>query len=80
MKLSVVYVVTAYRFGDRARHSYLVGVFRKKAAAEKAALAERELRGSKYRCEVLECPLDTALDGPDFKVVLQLEKDDNFSD
>ena len=53
-----VYTVHAYRWGDRERHSYTVGVYSKKHAALKAAETEEEWRGGKYRCEVLEWTLD----------------------
>ena len=49
-----IYTVHAYRWGDRERHSYSVGVYSKKHAALKAAEAEAEWRGGKYECEVIE--------------------------
>lgn len=49
-----VYVVTAYRWGERSNHSYVVGVCSKKEAAIKMADFERQYRGGKYECEVLE--------------------------
>ena len=54
----IVYVVTAYRWGERANHSYVVGVCSKKEAAIKMALFERRYRGGKYECEVLETTLN----------------------
>ena len=57
-----VYSVTAYRFGDRERHSYVVGVYSKKHAALKAAIAEEDYRGGKYVCEVLEWDLDKGIE------------------
>jgi len=53
----MIYTVHAYRYGDRERHSYTVGVFGKKHAALKAAEVEEECRGGKYECEVLEWTL-----------------------
>lgn len=58
MSKKYVYTVHAYRWGDREMHSYSVGVYSKKLAAMKAAGTEREWRGGKYECEVLEWVLD----------------------
>lgn len=58
-----VYTVHAYRFGDRERHSYTVGVYSKKHAAMKAADTEEDYRGGKYTCEVLEWMLDSGREG-----------------
>jgi len=52
------FVVTAYKFADRSAHSYVVGVYNKKAMAIKMADAETEYRGGKYSCEVLECGMN----------------------
>ena len=72
-----VYSVIAYRFADRERHSYLVGIYTKKAQALKAADKEEEHRGgNKYCCEVLEVPMDVQPvigDGP-FKAIKELPK------
>ena len=53
-----VYVVTAYRWGDRERHSYVVGVYSTEGAARRAAEAEEGQRGGKYECEILRMALD----------------------
>jgi len=58
-----VYTVHAYRWGDRERHSYTVGVYSKKHAAMKAADIEEDYRGGKYRCEVLGWQLDSGREG-----------------
>lgn len=58
-----IYTVHAYRWGDRERHSYTVGVYSKKHAAMKAADTEEDYRGGKYTCEVLEWMLDSGLEG-----------------
>lgn len=60
------YVVTAYRWGDRNNHSYVIGVFGGKAKAIKAADAHAEYRGGKYECMVDKCIKD------------HYENDDNF--
>lgn len=49
-----IYVVHAFRWGDRESHSYIAGVYRKKNAALTKAHDEREHRGGKYICEVRE--------------------------
>jgi hypothetical protein len=56
---SKIYTVHAYRYGDRERHSYSVGVYSKKEKALKAADFECNYRGGKYECEVIEWVPDT---------------------
>lgn len=53
-----VYVVTAYRWGLRDCHAYVVGA--KLTLVEATALADAhvEYRGGKYGCEVTECAMD----------------------
>ena len=63
MTKPTIYTVHAYRYGDRERHSYSVGVYSKKAAALKAAQIETDYRGGKYSCEVLEWALDSGIAG-----------------
>lgn len=58
---AIVYTVHAYRWGDRENHSYTVGVFSKKHAAMKAADEEKDYRGGKYECEVLEMEIDKGI-------------------
>ena len=54
-----VYVVTAYRFGDREKHSYVVGVYSSKELAFEAANEEEAHRGgNKYECEIIDYELD----------------------
>lgn len=63
MSDKTVYTVAAYRWGERDNHSYIVGVYSKKAAALKAAQAEQDYRGgNKYACEVLEWTLDEGIE------------------
>lgn len=57
-----VFTVAAYRFGDREKHSYILGVYEKKHAALKAAENESADRGNKYQCEVLEFQLNAPMD------------------
>ena len=60
---TTVYTVHAYRWGDRERHSYSVGVYSKKHAALKAAKTESDYRGGKYESEVLDWTLDSGIEG-----------------
>jgi hypothetical protein len=53
-----VYIVTAYRWGDRANHSYNLGVFTKKNKAQQVADSHCLYRGGKYACDVDACDLD----------------------
>lgn len=63
MSKRVAYTVTAYRWGDRNMYSYVVGVYSKKHSALKAAQVEKEYRGGKYECEVIEWTLDLGNEG-----------------
>lgn len=71
-----VYIVTAYRFGDRQLHSYVVGVFHKKKRSIDVAKQEESTRGGKYACEVLECDYDAVEgeDGYEAKVIFKLRR------
>ena len=69
-----IYVVTAYRWGDREEHSYVVGVFDNEENAIKQAKLETEWRGGKYECEVRSMELNDPLKYKNFNVVLALPK------
>lgn len=49
-----VFVVTAYRWGQRNAHSYVVGCFPNLLEAKKCADDYMDYRGGKYGCEVCE--------------------------
>lgn len=54
-----LFVATAYRWGERENHSYVVGVFSTKERAEYAADVEYTWRGcGKYECKIDEVSLD----------------------
>lgn len=53
-----IYVVTAYRWGNRENHSYNIGVFNKANAAMKCADSHTEYRGGKYACVVEKCVIN----------------------
>jgi len=54
-----VYVVVMYRWGDRQKHSYVLGVWTRREAALKSADDEEVYRGGKYEAEVLRFPLNS---------------------
>jgi len=58
----VVYIVEALRWGDRERHSYVLGVWSSYEAAVAAAEEHTTHRGGKYRCDVQQYRLDSHLD------------------
>lgn len=76
--MTTVSTVHAYRWGDRERHSYTVGVFPDDDTALQAATEEEDLRGGKYVCEVLQMTIGTVIAGTSkqhdkrFKVVKAL--------
>jgi hypothetical protein len=69
-----IYIVTAYRFGDREGPSYVVGAFDNEEEAIKQANIEREWRGGKYVCEVRSMELNESLKYKNYNIVLSLPK------
>lgn len=53
--MSKVFVVTAYRWGHRDNHSYVVGCSDELEHAKQLAESHMDWRGGKYGCEVVEC-------------------------
>ena len=53
-----IYVVQAYRWGNRENHSYVVGVYDTKEQAIIAADKEEESRGIKYNCAIISTSLN----------------------
>ena len=51
-KGDAVYIVTAYRRGERENHSYVVGCFLQGKQAKECADSHTEYRGGKYACAV----------------------------
>ena len=73
--MKYAYTVTAYRWGDREKHSYVVGVYTRDFKAIKAADVEQDYRGGKYACEVLRWSPDKGMEGKmrkRFKVIIPL--------
>jgi len=54
----IIYVVTAYRWGDREKHSYVVGAYDNLVGAKARAKREERYRGGKYECGIAEIPLN----------------------
>lgn len=50
--MEAVYTVQAFRWCDRDKHSYIVGVFVNEADALACAESEKNDRAGKYGCEV----------------------------
>ena len=73
----IAYVVTAYRFSDRERHSYVVGVFTNPELAIEIAEQVPDERGGKYYAEVLKFQLDK-LDNDEFEAVWPLSRYDEI--
>jgi hypothetical protein len=53
-----IYTVEALRWGDREKHSYVVGVFSDIEKAKAAAAEEEGARAGKYGCVILDYVLD----------------------
>ena len=51
--MKYIYVVTMYRWGDREKHSYVLGVFNDLSIAEDERITEEDNRGGKYGGQIL---------------------------
>ena len=54
----IVFVTTMYRYGDREKHSYVLGVWSSSEVAMQAGQTEALWRGGKYEPEVTEWKVD----------------------
>lgn len=63
------FVVTAYRWGQRQNHNYLVCVCNTLVEAKEAADKEASYRGGKYGCEVVETSIQGWSEEPSSEVV-----------
>ena len=72
-----VYVVTAYKFGSREQHSYVVGVFTNLDRAIAIAKEVPKDRTRKYFAEVLKFQLDK-IDNAEFDTILPLSRYQNI--
>lgn len=70
-----VYIVTAYRWGDEERHSYVVGACSTLEEAIGMKRAQEDWRGGKYSCGIVRCGIDQCVpqwsetDPPDWLVL-----------
>jgi len=53
-----VFVVKMNRYGDREKHSYVLGVWSTREEAEKAGNVEKYYRAGKYEPEIFEFTID----------------------
>lgn len=67
----MAYVITAYRWGNRENHSYVVGISFEADQARAMATEEEDERGGKYACEILELPFGSR-EEEDVEVVVEL--------
>jgi hypothetical protein len=58
----VVYVVTMYRYGNREKHSYVLGAWMDLDVAKAHASTEISWRGNKYLPEIIACNTDPSPD------------------
>jgi hypothetical protein len=58
MKHKSVYVVTMRRYGDREKHSYIIGVFTHKQSAIIAGGLEELYRANKYVADIEKFRVD----------------------
>lgn len=68
-----VFIVTAYRWGNKENHSYVVGAFGDKESAINQAIIEKEFRGGKYDCEVISMNLNGPLKYKNYEIVYKME-------
>lgn len=61
MSNHIIYVVTAYRWGDHEKHSYVVGAYDNYEGASDEARLEEMYRGGKYECEIVQVYLNKVL-------------------
>ena len=63
-----IFIVTAYRWGNKECHSYVLGAFDNKETAIEQAIKEKEWRGGKYDCEVVCMELNESLQYKNYEV------------
>ena len=68
-----IFVVTAYRWGNKEGHSYVVGVFDTGELAIAQAKLEKEWRRGKYECEVIVMDLNDALKYKNYERIYKIE-------
>ena len=58
-KSRLVYIVTMYRYGDREKHSYVLGAFSTENDARECGEKEKDYRGGKYEPEIIKFYVDS---------------------
>jgi len=72
MPTKPIYVVTMYRYGDREKHSYVLGLYDSEKRARDIAKIEQAYRGgNKYYPEILSYEINK---GASRKTILKLEE------
>ena len=61
-KSRIAYIVTMYRYGDREKHSYVLGAFSAESIAREWGEKEKEYRGGKYEPEIIRFCIDSPTD------------------
>ena len=61
-KSRLVYIVTMYRYGDREKHSYVLGAFSTENNARERGELEKDYRGGKYEPEIIRFYVDSPTD------------------
>ena len=69
-------IITAYRFGDKENHSYVVGAFSTKDEAIRQAKKEEEWRGGKYDCEVISGRINESRKYSNYTVEYRIPKNE----
>ena len=70
-----IYVITMYRFGNRNKHSYVLGAYLTKKVAKKYARIEEADRGEKYLAEILKIKVDKEYNNVNEMVEIKLGDD-----
>ena len=67
-----LYVVTMYRWGDREKHSYVLGVFANAVVATRHCAEEEIFRGGKYTGEILRMEANVSVHDAEPRVLKAL--------
>ena len=62
-----MYIVTAHRYSDREKHSYVVAVCDSEEMSRKLADREEGRRAGKYECEITLHEINSTDEGEDIK-------------
>ena len=68
-----IFIVTMYRWGDREKHSYVLGAYLCKEQARIEAEKEYCWRGGKYKPEIIEVEVGRSIDTDQWPTVQKLE-------